>query len=37
MDKDILRRQAIFRLTVFMLITIVIGFIVSDISSLQSY
>jgi hypothetical protein len=36
MDENQLRRQAIFRMAIFFLITIIIGFIASDINMLSS-
>jgi hypothetical protein len=36
MNEDQLRRQAIFRMAIFFAITIVIGFIASDINILAS-
>jgi hypothetical protein len=36
MNEDDLRRQAIFRMAIFFAITIVIGFIASDINILAS-
>jgi hypothetical protein len=36
MNEDQLRRQAIFRMAIFFAITIVIGFIASDINILSS-
>jgi len=36
MNKDELKRQAIFRMIMFFAITIVIGFIASDINILSS-
>jgi hypothetical protein len=36
MNEDELRRQAIFRMAIFFAITIVIGFIASDINILAS-
>lgn len=36
MDTEYLKRQAIFRLVVFFVITVVVGFIVSDINILMS-
>ena len=36
MNEDQLRRQAIFRMVMFFAITIVIGFIASDINMLAS-
>jgi len=36
MDKNQLKRQAYFRMAIFFAITIVIGFIASDINMLSS-
>ena len=36
MDTEYLKRQAIFRLIVFFIITVVVGFIASDINILMS-
>jgi len=36
MDENQLRRQAIFRMVIFFLITIIIGFVASDINMLSS-
>lgn len=36
MDTEYLKRQAIFRLVVFFVIAVVIGFIASDINILMS-
>jgi len=36
MDKDQLKRQAYFRMAIFFAITIVIGFVASDINMLSS-
>jgi hypothetical protein len=36
MDENQLRRKAIFRMAIFFLITIIIGFIASDVNMLSS-